>query len=108
MAADRREQVVDRLDLEPEPGLTAENGTRAFTLSEIMVRREWTSRGIAHALHGELLRGRHEKRATLLAEPENVNAYRAYLKVGLAEGRTVPPDWPDAPVLTRSYCHCPG
>jgi ribosomal protein S18 acetylase RimI-like enzyme len=84
---------------EPEPGFTAEDGKRTFALSEIMVRGEWTGRGIAHALHDELLRGRHEKRATLLAEHENVNAYRAYIKWGWRKAAELRPDWPDAPVF---------
>jgi GNAT superfamily N-acetyltransferase len=70
------------LDAEPEPGFASEDGHRTFALSEIMVRQEMTGRGIAHALHDELLGARHEKRATLLAEPENTPAYRAYTSWG--------------------------
>jgi ribosomal protein S18 acetylase RimI-like enzyme len=62
---------------EPEPGFTVEGGTRTFALSEIMVRRNWTGRGIAHALHDELLRDRQETRATLLVRPGNTTAYQA-------------------------------
>lgn len=86
------------LDPIPEPGFTDEDGTRTFALSEIMVVREFTGRGIAHALHDELLRGRHERRATLLAEPENVNAYQAYIRWGWRKVSQLRPDWPDAPV----------
>ena len=89
----------DGLDAEPEPGFTAEDGTRTFALSEIMVRREWTGRGVAHALHDELLGARHEKRATLLAEPENTVAYRAYTRWGWRQVAHLRPGWPDAPMF---------
>src|SRR6202049_3388388 len=52
---------------EPEPGYTAEDGKRTFALSEIMVCQPYTGQHIAHALHDELLTGRHEARATALA-----------------------------------------
>ena len=38
---------------EPEPGFTVETGTRTFGFSELMVRKRWPGRGIAHALHDE-------------------------------------------------------
>lgn len=87
------------LDHEPEPGFTDEDGTRTFALSEIMVVREQTGQGIAHALHDELLRGRGERRATLLAEPENVTAYRAYTRWGWQPVAKLRPGWPDAPTF---------
>ncbi|MGH3549923.1 MAG: hypothetical protein ACRDQU_17805 [Pseudonocardiaceae bacterium] len=43
---------------EPEPDFTNEDGNRTFALSEIMVSREWAGRGVAHALHDELLLAR--------------------------------------------------
>jgi GNAT superfamily N-acetyltransferase len=84
---------------EPEPGFTGEDGKRTFALSEIMVVREFTGRGIAHALHDELLGGRAEQRATLLAEPGNVTAYRAYVKWGWQKASQLRPHWPDAPLF---------
>lgn len=87
------------LETEPEPGFTDEDGTRTFALSEIMVIRGRTGHGVAHALHDELLRGRREKRATLLAEPDNVNAYRAYVRWGWRPVSRLRPAWPDAPTL---------
>jgi hypothetical protein len=60
---------------EPKPGFTAEDGKRTFALSEIMVGQPYTGQHIAHALHDEILRGRHEARATLLVNPTNENAY---------------------------------
>lgn len=61
---------------EPEPGFTTETGNRTFAFSELMVRKLWAGRGIAHALHDELLRTRPETRATLLALPDNTDAYQ--------------------------------
>ncbi len=87
------------LTSEPEPGFIDEDGTRTFALSEIMVIREFTGHGIAHALHDELLRGRSEQRATLLAEPDNTSAYRAYLKWGWRKASQLRPGWPDAPLF---------
>jgi len=84
---------------EPEPGFTDEDGKRTFALSEIMVRQEWAGRGIAHALHDELLGGRCEKRATLLVEPENEVAYRAYMAWGWRKVAQLRPGWPDAPLF---------
>jgi GNAT superfamily N-acetyltransferase len=89
----------DGLDHEPEPGFTAEDGQRTFALSEIMVRQRWTGRGVAHALHDELLGARHEKRATLLVEPDNPVAYRAYTAWGWRKAGQLRPAWPDAPLL---------
>lgn len=87
------------LATEPEPGFTKEDGRRTFALSEIMVRREWTGRGIAHALHDELLGARREQRAILLVEPENDNAYRAYRSWGWRKVSRLRPAWPDAPLF---------
>lgn len=84
---------------EPEPGFTVEDGTRTFALSEIMVRQNWTGRGIAHALHDELLRGRRETRATLLVRPENTTAYRAYTRWGWSKVAQLRPGWPNAPLM---------
>jgi GNAT superfamily N-acetyltransferase len=85
------------LNPEPETGFTVEDGTRTFALSEIMVVRGHTGRGVAHALHDQLLRERREKRATLLAEPGNMNAYRAYVRWGWQPVAKLRPQWPDAP-----------
>ena len=85
---------------EPAGGLfTEEDGKRTFAFSEIMVRQAWTGRGIAHALHDELLRGRDEQRATLLVEPDNPTAYRAYLRWGWRKVAQLRPAWPGAPLF---------
>ncbi|MCU1640935.1 MAG: putative GCN5-related acetyltransferase [Nocardia sp.] len=74
-----------------------EDGTRTFALSEIMVRSELTSRGVARALHDELLSSRTEQRATLLVRPANARAYQTYLRWGWYRVGTLRPSWPDAP-----------
>ena len=85
--------------LAPLPAeLTREDGHRTFALSEIMVRADLTGRGIAHHLHDTLLDGRAEERATLLVEPDNTTAYRAYLRWGWEKVGQLRPSWPDAPV----------
>ncbi len=81
---------------EPEPGFTWENGCRTFALSEIMVLRDWSGKGIAHALHDRLLRGRAEQRAALLVEPDNVNACRAYQHWGWRKVAQLRPGWEHA------------
>lgn len=78
---------------------TAEDGSRTFALSEIMVVSELTGRGIAHALHDELLGNRPESRATLLVRPENLRAYATYRKWGWYRVGTLQPSWPDAPTF---------
>ena len=84
---------------EPEPGFTLEDGHRTFALSELMVRQPRTGRGIAHALHDELLQHRPETRATLLVRPENTTAYRAYIRWGWHRVAQLRPGWPDAPLM---------
>ena len=87
------------LETEPEPGFTIEDGNRTFALSEIMVVRGHAGRGIAHALHGELLGGRREQRATLLVRPANTRAYSTYLRWGWRAVATLHPHWPEAPTF---------
>ncbi len=83
---------------ETEPGFTDEDGTRTFALSEIMVREDLTGRGVAHALHDQLLANRPESRATLLVEPDNRIAYRAYIRWGWQRVAQLRPAWPEAPI----------
>ncbi len=84
---------------EPEPGFTLEDGTRTFALSEIMVCRSFAGRGIAHALHNELLKPRREQRATLLVEPDNLTARRAYIHWGWQPVSQLRPRWDNAPLF---------
>lgn len=84
---------------EPEPGLADESGKGTFSLAEIMVRQAWTGHGIAHALHNQLLVARTEGSAELYVRPDNVTAYRAYLKWGWRKVGETRPNLPDAPVF---------
>lgn len=85
------------LDEGSREDFTAEDGARTFALSEIMVRADFTGRGIARALHDQLLDSRNEQRATLLVDPDNTRAYDTYLRWGWHRVGTLRPSWPDAP-----------
>ncbi|WP_236566584.1 GNAT family N-acetyltransferase [Nocardia sp. CY41] len=94
-----------RLDDDDHAAFTAENGSRTFAFSEIMVRKQFTCKGVARALHDELLAGRPEQRATLLVRLDNRRAYDRYRRWGWYRVGTLRPDWPDAPqfdVLMRA------
>jgi ribosomal protein S18 acetylase RimI-like enzyme len=83
-----------------EPSESAhDDGEQIFALAEIMVRKAWTGRGIAHALHNELLATRAERCAELYVRPDNTTAYRAYLKWGWRRVGETRPDMPDAPLF---------
>ncbi|GAA1892200.1 GNAT family N-acetyltransferase [Actinomadura bangladeshensis] len=82
----------------PDPDFTQEDGHRTFALSEIMVGRPWTGKGIARSLHDELLRPRTEKRATLLVRPDNP-AYAIYERWGWRKAARLRPGWPGAPLM---------
>jgi hypothetical protein len=84
---------------EPEPGFTAEDGKRTFALSEIMICQQYRGQHVAHALHDELLNGRQEARATLLADPADDDACRAYLRWGWHAVAQLRPRWSDAPLF---------
>ncbi|WP_063019714.1 GNAT family N-acetyltransferase [Nocardia niwae] len=86
-----------RLDEGDQAAFTVEDGSRTFAFSEIMVRKQFTGRGIARALHDNLLAGRPEQRATLLVRPENHRAYDNYRRWGWYRVGTLRPSWPDAP-----------
>ncbi|MFQ6395723.1 GNAT family N-acetyltransferase [Nocardia sp. KC 131] len=85
--------------IEDREAFVAEDGTRTFGLSEIMVCAEHTGHGLARALHDELLKSRPERRSTLLVEPDNERAYRAYLNWGWSRVGVTKPSWPDAPTF---------
>ncbi|NJP32039.1 GNAT family N-acetyltransferase [Micromonospora thermarum] len=91
---------------EPVPaGFTEETGQRTFAVSELLVRRAWQRRGIARALHDELMSSRTEERATLLVRPDNVVALQAYKRWGWKGVTHLRPNWANAPaylVLTRT------
>jgi GNAT superfamily N-acetyltransferase len=96
---DARSRWWNGLDTDAEPDVTHEDGRRTFALSEIMVDREHTGRGIAHSLHDRLLADRPEERATLLVNPTNTIARAAYLRWGWTPVGTLRPAWPGAALL---------
>jgi GNAT superfamily N-acetyltransferase len=79
-------------------GFTTETGSRTFALNEIMVRAPWRRRGVARALHEELLRTCGAERATLLVEPGNP-ARAAYASWGYRTVGQLQPMIADAPVF---------
>ncbi|WP_395110970.1 GNAT family N-acetyltransferase [Actinomadura sp. SCN-SB] len=77
-------------------GFTTETGTRTFAFNELMVVPHWQGKGIAHALHDELLAGRSEERATLLVREDNTSAQNAYRRWGWSKVGKLRP-YQDAP-----------
>ncbi len=92
-------RMWEGLVTEPESGFTHETGRRTFALSEIMVSQGRTGEGVAHAMHDRLLSVRTESRATLLVEPDNTRAYRAYLHWGWRKVAQLCPHWDHAPTF---------
>ncbi|MFC8850411.1 MULTISPECIES: GNAT family N-acetyltransferase [unclassified Micromonospora] len=80
-------------------GFTDEDGKRTFAISELMVAPTWQRRGIARALHDELLAERGEERATLLANPDNAPAQAAYRSWGWQKVTQLRPNWEHAPTF---------
>ena len=80
-------------------GFTHEDGHRTFALSELLVHPDWQSRGIARALHHELLCSRSEERVTLLARPDNAVAQAAYRSWGYRKVVELRPAWQHAPTF---------
>ncbi|PWU52352.1 GNAT family N-acetyltransferase [Micromonospora sp. S4605] len=91
---------------EPVPaGFTDETGRLTFAISELLVRRAWQRRGIARALHDELMSSRTEERATLLVRPDNTIARHAYTSWGWRSVGRLQPQWANAPtylIFTRA------
>lgn len=77
-------------------GFTTETGTRTFAFNELMVLPEWQGKGVAHALHDDLLNGRKEERATLLVREDNATAQAAYTRWGWQKIGQLRP-YPDSP-----------
>ncbi|MFE6777134.1 GNAT family N-acetyltransferase [Streptomyces sp. NPDC057702] len=77
---------------------TAENGTRTFALSELLVGRRWRGTGTARRLHDALLHGRPESRVTLLTPADHAKVVDLYESWGYQRvGACVP--FPGAPRL---------
>jgi len=85
-----------QLDPLPED-FTEENGHRTLALNQIMVRRPWRKKGIAHRIHEELLSGRTEERVTLLVDPRNTGVKRLYEEWGYEHIGDQKP-FPDSPL----------
>lgn len=86
--------------LTPVPeGFIDEDGRRTFAVCELMVRAPWRRRGVARALHDELLSGRPEARAELLVRPDNAPAQAAYRSWGWYPIGQLRPAWEHAPVF---------
>jgi ribosomal protein S18 acetylase RimI-like enzyme len=67
---------------QPAAGFADETGERTVVLAEIEVRKAWQGRGVGHRLHDEFLRGRHEERATLTANPVATATHALYERWG--------------------------
>ncbi|WBC14211.1 GNAT family N-acetyltransferase [Micromonospora sp. WMMA1998] len=80
-------------------GFLDEDGRRTFGVSELVVRRSWQRRGVARALHDELLRNREEERAVLLVRPDNIAAQHAYNAWGWQPVGRLRPSWGGAPLF---------
>ncbi|WP_036528458.1 GNAT family N-acetyltransferase [Nocardia sp. CNY236] len=74
----------------------AEDGNRTFALSELMVAKTLTGRGIASALYQRLLAECPEQRVTWLVNPTN-EAYAIYRHWGARRVGTLQPTWDGAP-----------
>ena len=80
-----------------DPSLIAEDGSRTFALSYIMVRKSFRRQGYAKRLHDALLGQRPEIRATLLVDPSNTAARSAYIAWGWYKIGDLQP-FDDAPI----------
>jgi GNAT superfamily N-acetyltransferase len=58
--------------------VTAEHPGRTFALADLLVRASWRRQGIGAALHGLILTGRPEERATLTVLPAATAAQHAF------------------------------
>jgi GNAT superfamily N-acetyltransferase len=65
-----------------DPALIEETGTRTFALCEIMVREQWRKKGVAFAIHEELVRHRPEERVNLLVEKTHPRVRALYERWG--------------------------
>ena len=82
----------------PDPELARETGDRTFFLFELMVRAPWRKTGAAATIHEELLRHRHEERASLTVEHDHPKVRALYERWGYRYVGSVRP-FPDAPLF---------
>jgi GNAT superfamily N-acetyltransferase len=64
------------------PDLTTEHPGRTFALADLLVRASWRRQGIAASLHGLILAGRPEERATVTVLPAATAAQQAFRSWG--------------------------
>ncbi|MET8550168.1 GNAT family N-acetyltransferase [Micromonospora zamorensis] len=101
----RRTRWWDGIQEPVPPGFTEEDGSRTFALSELLVHPARRRRGVATALHDELIGIRTEVRATLLVRPDNSVAQDLYRTLGWGKATKLRPNWENAPtfdVLVRT------
>lgn len=79
--------------------VTAEHPGRTFALAELLVRASWRRQGIGRELHGLLLGGRLEERATLAVPPGAGAAQAAFRSWGWRKVARTRGGDPGAPVL---------
>ncbi|WP_345432042.1 GNAT family N-acetyltransferase [Actinoallomurus vinaceus] len=78
--------------LTPDPGdgFTAETGTRTFAVIDLAVLPDHRGQGLGRRLMDELLRGRHEDRATLATDPAETDNQAMYDRWGWRPAGQVP------------------
>jgi GNAT superfamily N-acetyltransferase len=81
------------------PEVTTEHPGRTFALTELLVRAPWRRQGIGGELHGLLLDGRPEERATLTVPPGAGAAQAAFRSWGWRKVARTRSDGAAAPVL---------
>ena len=81
------------------PEVTAEHPGRTFALSELLVRASWRRQGIGGELHGLVLGGRPEERATLTVPPGAAAAQAAFRSWGWRKVARTRGDEAAAPLL---------
>ncbi len=79
--------------------VTAEHPGRTFALTELLVRASWRRQGIGGELHGLLLDGRPEERATLTVPPGAGAAQAAFRSWGWRKVARTRGDGTDGQVL---------
>jgi hypothetical protein len=85
--------------------VTTEHPGRTFALVDLLVRASWRRQHIGEALHGLILGGRPEERATLTVLPAAAPAQNAFQNWGwrkVARRRDPDPGWPVSDVLVTT------
>ena len=78
--------------------VTAEHPGRTFALADLLVRASWRRQGIGAALHGLILTGRPEERATLTVLPAATAAQHAFRAWGWRKAARTRDSRPGSPV----------